>query len=279
MRPQPHLPSAADSHAAERIERDAWLDFFAAAPRDVQTALGLSSGTIGTIGLLGSRAVPITELNRAVAVGGEPAPSLGDLAQAAAWLDRHAAPDWSLQVAPDAFGGAVAQFCIDAGLTPHGPGWAKFVRPLVRPLPEDTAASSNVRLATPVDAGLFGDTLQRGFGLPPACAGWFGALVGRPGWHCFIAVDGATPIAGAATFVAGAAAWSGMSATLPDHRRRGTQRALIRARIAAATAAGATLYTSETAYAPEEDRPELSSFRNQQRAGATLAYVRPNWRR
>jgi hypothetical protein len=53
----------------ELVERDAWLDFFAAAPDDCVQDFGISSMRVGHIGLLASREVPMVEFNRAMCVG------------------------------------------------------------------------------------------------------------------------------------------------------------------------------------------------------------------
>lgn len=76
-------------------------------------------------------------------------------------------------------------------------------------------------------AEAFGRICQLCFALPPALAPWVAALVGRPGWRTFVALDGARPVATAAFHVQGEWAWMGWSATLPSHRGEGAQLALI----------------------------------------------------
>ncbi|NDV89382.1 hypothetical protein GTW51_22240 [Aurantimonas aggregata] len=71
----------------------------AAAPGHVRDRLGLANTTIAGMGLLGCRALPITELNRATAVGIERELLREELEAAVAWLDANA-PAWALQVAP-----------------------------------------------------------------------------------------------------------------------------------------------------------------------------------
>ena len=71
------------------------------------------------------------------------------------------------------------------------------------------------------------------------------------------------------------AAWFGLAGTLESHRRRGAQGALFAARVAAARAMGARVFTLETA----PDWPEVpgESLRNARRAGFHPAYERPSW--
>ena len=102
------------------------------------------------------------------------------------------------------------------------------------------------------------------------------ACPARPGWGCYLAYAGDEPVAGRRPCSSsGAAAWLGQATTLPEHRRRGGQSALIAARIAEATAAGAEVVVTETGELAD-GRPE-SSYRNLLRAGFEPAYVRPNY--
>jgi hypothetical protein len=88
------------ANVAEVIERDAWQDMFAAAPVSVAQDLGLAFGRIGGIGVLGSSVVPITEFNRAMAIGADRPASPEALDASIAWLQAHAAQDWAIQLNP-----------------------------------------------------------------------------------------------------------------------------------------------------------------------------------
>ena len=119
---------SAQSCMFELVERDAWLDLFAAAPADSAQNLGLSWRRFRDIGVLASREVPIVEFNRAMCVGiTAPATDAG-LDEASAWLQTNAAPGWALQVAPAAHTGAVHDWLHRRTMTASGTGWAKFER-------------------------------------------------------------------------------------------------------------------------------------------------------
>jgi hypothetical protein len=105
---------------AELVERDAWLDLFDAAPEHVRQSLGHQSVTIAGIGLLGFRAIPITELNRAMAVGVQDVPSRDDFDAVLTWLDTHAS-SWALQIAPNANARGVPDYLEKASLARTGP--------------------------------------------------------------------------------------------------------------------------------------------------------------
>jgi GNAT superfamily N-acetyltransferase len=164
--------------------------------------------------------------------------------------------------------------CEARGLVPHPRTWAKFIRG------NDLATVStrlNVREASLQDGDAFGHIVAQTYGLPTTAAQWMTALVGRPHWHCLMAFDGDAPVAAGAVYVGGEAAWFGLGATLPSHRRLGAQSALLAARVETAARHGCRVLTTETGVPhPGEAGP---SYHNIQRAGFRIAYLRPNLRR
>ena len=112
-------------------------------------------------------------------------------------------------------------------------------------------------------------------GMPTAFAVWMGRVPARPGWHCLAAYDGHEPVATSALFVTGELGWIGLGATLPTHRGRGAQNALLAARITLAADLGLALVVTETGV-PRDGQPG-PSYRNILRAGFRESYVRPNY--
>ena len=101
------------------------------------------------------------------------------------------------------------------------------------------------------------------------------AIVGRPGWSCYLAFPGDQPLAAGALYVAHGVGWLGFAGTVPEHRGRGAQGAVLAARAREAAELGCTALTTETAERVE-GRPS-NSYRNILRAGFREVYVRPNW--
>ncbi len=132
-----------------------------------------------------------------------------------------------------------------------------------------------VEAAEPKNADVFARTFLSGYGAPAGLAELVAALVGRPGWHCFIAFDGDAPAATGALYARGALCWLGVAATLPACRRRGAQGALLAARIRRAAEIGCTRLVTETGERTG-DRPSVS-YRNILRSGFAESYVRPNF--
>ena len=69
--------------------------------------------------------------------------------------------------------------------------------------------------------------------------------------------------------------WLGLAATVPEHRRKGAQGAILAARFRAAAAAGLREVATETGERLP-NRPS-SSYRNLLRFGFEERYVRPNY--
>lgn len=94
-------------------------------------------------------------------------------------------------------------------------------------------------------------------------------------WLRTVARDGDRIVAGANLYLHGTVASLNSGGTLPTHRRRGAQSALISARLKAARAAGATWVVGEAGVpAGARSNPSLD---NQLRAGLVVRYHRQNW--
>lgn len=255
----------------ERAEHDAWEDLYRACPAPLAAGLGLAAERIGRVLYLQARAIPLTQFNRMCGLGFENADEAirGALQRfravgvAQAWF----------QVAPGPYQPVTDAQLTAGGLRVHERRWVKFWRP-----PEPAPQVATDMTIVPVDqaaAGLFADAVVAGFGMPPILKPWLQALVGRAGWHCFLAMVGAEPAGGAAMRIADGIAWLGIGAVRPEHRRKGAQSALLAARIAAGLGYGVQGFTTETGRPhPGEPGP---SFANIQRAGFRIAYDRPNW--
>jgi GNAT superfamily N-acetyltransferase len=262
----PSSPSFAD---LEAVEREAWTDMFAAAPDGVRQTLGLSCQRVDDGALLICRGIDHIQFNRLAALGLQVPARPEAVDHAVQEFARAGLKNWVVQVPEQAI--ALAEICAHRGLQPHPRPWVKFQRAAI---PIEAATRLTVRAADPSEARAFGATAAGAFGMPLIVGEWLAALVGRPRWHCLLALDGAQPVAAGAAFVDGACAWLGIGGTLPSHRRRGAQSALLAARIAKAAELRCAWLTTETGLPhPGESG---SSFQNIQRAGFETAYVRPN---
>jgi GNAT superfamily N-acetyltransferase len=175
-------------------------------------------------------------------------------------------------VAPQAEPVELGSWLAGHDFTP-GYAWAKFRRGV-----DDVAQGVTELQVERVDgreADTFADVFIRGYGVPELMRDWLALLPGRDGWHCFAAYDGGATAATGVLYATDGIGWLGIAATLPEHRRRGAQNALLRARIQAAADAGCEVVVTETGELVG-GRPS-SSYRNILRAGFELEYVRLNY--
>ncbi len=178
----------------------------------------------------------------------------------------------SIALAPGARPAGVAAMLRERGYEPAH-AWVKFARTAAEP----PAPATDLRIERigADRAEDFTAVLAAGFEIPQSVTAMLSHLPGRPGWSWYLAHDGHVPVACGALFVRGRHGWLGQAATLPEHRRRGAQSALIATRIGAARAAGAEVVVTETGEIVD-DRPTIS-YRNILRAGFEPAYLRPNY--
>jgi hypothetical protein len=258
----------------EAAEITAWADMFRAAPAGVADALGLEVCELGGgIGLM-ARRLGAAEFNRVMGVGLTRPATVADLQEIAGAYRPLGLPECRLQLSPDAEpAAALPRMLQDAGMRRSQRDWVKMARPTRSPPGVD--GDLEIVEAERADAGVFAATVCTGFGMPPAMQPWLAALVGRPDWRCYLALDDRGPVAGASLYLSEHAGWLGLAATRPDRRRRGAQAALIAQRIADAHRAGREWAVTETG-APV-GREAAPSYNNIQRAGFTLVHRRANY--
>lgn len=159
------------------------------------------------------------------------------------------------------------------GLEP-GWGWMCFRRGVSPATPARTA----LRLVEvgPAEAETFARVVATGYELPAASVPWL-ARAPECGWSCWLALDGDEPAAVAGLYVAEGAGYLGMAATVPEHRRRGAQGALLEARIRRARELGCDTVITETGEV-RGGQPG-NSYRNILRAGFEEVGVTANWLR
>ncbi len=243
----------------ERVEAEAYAD--------VNEAAGLPTLRIAGAVCCAIPGLDALMLNRAVALGLERMPSDAELDEVDAFF-REAGLRYSVPLAP------VAEPSIEPVLRARGfttgYAWMKFSRGVEPASARETA----LEIEATRDGDAFSQVVADAFGLPPETASSWNAIAGRPGWEVFLARDGTAVVAAAALFVHDGVGWLGAAGTLPEHRGKGAQGALLSARIDRARELGAGVVVTETGERLP-GRPS-SSYRNILRAGFAEAYLRPN---
>jgi len=251
--------------AAEAIELAAMADVWAGAAG----APGLALRRVGPATLFTAAGGPPLVANRMVF--GQPGGTLTDAELDGVVAEGDAAElPWAVSVRPDVASDLVPRLTA-RGFRP-GYAWVKFVRG-AEPPPE-APTPLRVTRAGAGDGAALASVVAASFGLDGGFGAGVAALPGRPGWHCFLAWDDGRPVAAAACYVRGDAAWFGLAATRPDYRRWGAHRALLAARIRAAIDAGARELYVETGERVT-GKPE-QSYRNLLHAGFRELYRRDN---
>jgi GNAT superfamily N-acetyltransferase len=258
--------------ALERVEFDASVDLWRAAPAAVRAVHAPELRQVGTATCMSSRGVePAAIFRRAVGLGVERAASEAELDSVLAHMNG-LGQRYALPVAPHYRPAGLAAWVEKRGFT-RGYAWMKFSRHCGASLEAPT--DLEVRVVGAEHGSAFGEVVAAGFGLASTIAPWVGALPGRPNWACVMVFAESTPIAAGAAYVSGETAWLGFGATLPSHRRHGAQNALLARRLAEAAARGARTAVTETGERLP-DKPS-ASYRNILRAGFEERYLRQNW--
>lgn len=158
------------------------------------------------------------------------------------------------------------------GLEP-GWGWMSFRRSPLDP-PRLQTSLRLVSVESEPDTEAFARIQRIAYGLPEALDPVLRTAPER-GWECWLALDGDEPAGAGALFVEDGAAYLGFGATLPEHRGKGAQGALLAHRIRRAGELGCDVVVTETGERTDE-RPS-NSYRNILRAGFLEVAVTANW--
>jgi hypothetical protein len=256
----------------EMSEAEAWADMLLAAPPEIAKQYGirlvrLDSTAAGIVDQVDSMV-----LNRTVGLGVlEPATE----AQVDTILKAYRSANvkhFAIQTSPFAQPAELPTWLTARGLVPRGSS-AQVVRGVEPP----AEARTDLRIQKiGVDySGAFAEITCAVYGIPIQLQPWLIALVKRPRWHHYLAFAGNEPVAAAALFVDGNIGWTGLAGTLPSHRQRGGQTALLSQRIRDGVTMGCQWFVSEC---EEEtvDHPN-PAYHNLLRNGFKLAYLRPNY--
>jgi GNAT superfamily N-acetyltransferase len=177
-----------------------------------------------------------------------------------------------VSVSPEARPPELAGWLQERGLEP-GYGWTKFVGRVS----VSRESPTTLRIERVESGEAFGAAVAGGFEMPDVFRDWLTRLPGRKGWHCFVGFEGDEPAGAGALYVTGKIGWLGIGATLPEHRGKGAQSAIIARRIEAAAKLGCDVVVSETG--KPVDGAAGASYRNLVRAGLEPVYVRPSFQR
>lgn len=255
-------------------EAEAFLDQFRAAPAPLAQMLGLETFHVGGATGLMARNVDEAVFNRTLGLGLTEPARPEHLDEISARYRPLGLTTPRFQLSPGAEPQAdIRRWLAERGMGEAPDAWTKRAR-LTADLPQVTTDLVVVEASNM--AGDFARVACAGFGMPLPMALWLQALVGRPNWRTFVALDGERPVASGALYLGEDYGWLGVGATLPEARGRGGQGALMRTRLEAAARAGKAWAITETG-APAPGKAPGASNRNMDRHGFVEVHVRPSF--
>ncbi len=255
----------------EQAAAAAFADLCQAAPRELATTLGLQTRVLGSAIVARAAGWNTIHVNRVLGLG-IVQPATQALLDQVTDFYRADNLHFAVNLSPAAQPPELPSWLEDRGFV-HESNAVIVVRSMDPP--EASYANLHVRQIHRAEAATLAHVLIMAFPLPKFVAAWIAATVGRPCWRHYLAFDNDVPIAAASMFIHEHVAVLNWSATRAEYRRRGAQRALINQRIRDAIQLHCTLLASDT----EEDTVDEPSwsYRNLQRAGFKLLYLRPTY--
>ncbi|MGX5828808.1 hypothetical protein [Mesorhizobium sp. 43Arga] len=283
--PEPHLPAIAIddvsrdlSRIIERAEVNAWLDLYAAAPADFAARQGLSIAGEGDLAWTTCTTIPFVHFNCVKNFGVDSPASESQLdALLAHYRAAGISRPW-FYVNPHAEPLRLRCWLEARGLQRQG-GWERIYREAEPLASEPLFAVDGVsveRVTRAASASEWAGFIDKSYRLPTSP--WLLALVGRQGWHHYMAKrDGAVAAVRSLFIGADGAAWSGIDAPVPGIMAPSfdLDAVLGEALVRDGIAAGAKLFVADIE-APHEER-DGPAYRNYARLGFRIAYFRSHY--
>jgi GNAT superfamily N-acetyltransferase len=259
---------------SEFVERCALEDLHAMADEDdIKEAglisLKLNSAFVSVATNLPSSAIVI---NRSLGLGLGSEASEGEIATLVSEYKRNYIDRFFIQVHPAHKPRNVDQWLLNAGLK-VGRGWQKFSRGR-KLIPTSKCELSIKEIGA--DRGMeFAEIVCNAFDIGSNAINWLSKIPARPDWHIFMSFNRDEPAGVGALYVKDGFGWTDFAATAPEHRRRGSQGALMQARLERALDLGCTRIFSCTGVSTPGDPQH--SYSNIIKSGFVEEYVRDNY--
>jgi GNAT superfamily N-acetyltransferase len=219
-----------------------------------------------------STSEPSILINRVFGLGSERPPTLDQLVEIRAVYERANVARFFLHVVPESFGAHREELLTSAGFSRHR-AWMKFTRgPGEIPTPR---TDLTIRRIGPDRMADFAAIVVPAFDMTAASLPALATLADNPDWHPFMSFADDRPAGTGGLFVRDGLGYLDCGATHPDFRRRGSQSAILSARLELAYELGCSTVATMTGEAVPGDPQH--SYSNILRAGFVEAYLRENW--
>jgi GNAT superfamily N-acetyltransferase len=262
--------TASSVQQLEHTEADYFRRFLAGASDAARAELGISTTLVGGGAATAMRSDPSGYWSKAIGLGFDVAIDSAVVAEVIGFFRAAGRDSGLIALAPSALPDDWSDICQEHGLTQ---GWAQSK--LSCPVTDFVAGTTDlvVRQLQADDVHQWERIIQEAFGMTdPDLTPMLAGTIEDPEARVFGAWDGDELVGAGAVHFVGQAASINTGGTLPTHRGRGVQSALVAARATAAAVAGCRVLVAETAADPAG-----TSFRNLVRSGFTHHYDRMNW--
>jgi GNAT superfamily N-acetyltransferase len=260
-----------EQEKSERVERAALQSLHSHCPPQTKEALDLFCEEVGDALVVGAGKDPSILLNRSLGLGTSAPQESERLREIHKIYEDHGVERYFLHTYPDSL--VDGEEALSSVPLVAARGWMKFKRGNeASPTGE---CDLRVTRVGEEGAGDFGRIVAAAFGMTPAAGPALAAMVADNRWHLFVSYEGEHAAGAGGLFVDEGIAWFEWGATDPKFRRRGSQGAIMRARIAAALKLGCTTMYTETGEAVGGDPQH--SYGNIQRYGFVESILRKNW--
>lgn len=256
--------------ALEQNEANYWHSLYMKRPHDT---CGTGANIIGGAfaGIMSE--IDMLACNRVIGLGTS---SPATESQIAAIIDTYITAKvtrFFVQISPYAQPENIQQMLGQKGFS-HYNNWAKLYRKAEIPIPPIHTELTVVEIGKE-QAEEYGKLVVQCFEWDERLVTAFAGTVGAPGYKTYFAMEGQNPVGIAALYTNGKYASMAIAGTLPGHRDKGAQSALLARRIADAKAMDCQYIMAETAE-EKPDKPGIS-YRNMRKFGFEIAYLRPNY--
>lgn len=255
---------------SEQIEREALRSLHGCCPTETRDQLGLYLDEFRDVCVAIAEHDPSILINRALGLGTLMPVAEKTIQDIVATYAAHDIQRYFFHIYPDTI---PDRSWLDRAGLEKARGWMKFERGT--DLSPKARGDLRVERIGPSNAHSFGEIVCQAFGMSEFAIPLLAGLVNDDRWHLYLSFDGDTPAGAGALFLHGGNAWFEWGATAPEFRRRGSQGAIMEARIQAALDYGSFHMFTETGEAAGDDPQH--SYGNIRRFGFEAEVLRENW--
>lgn len=258
---------------SEKIEREALISLHKHCPPKVAQSLGLHMLEVEDAIAAAAVNDPSVVINRTLGLGTQSKVQRETLSAIKEFYSDLGIKKYFTHIYPKELPDNGNEMLSDMGFQ-KSRGWMKFSRD--DSAPPNAPTELRIREASNSEEAMhFGRIVASAFGMTELSAPMLAGLINDPGWYIFLSYSDNSPAGAGAMYVNGESAWMEWGATDPDFRRRGSQAAIMSARIQKAIDLGCKYMFTETGEAVEGDPQH--SYKNILKAGFIESVLRENY--